>query len=379
MRIVLAPDKFKGSLPASAVARHLTAGLRRVVPGASITTVAVADGGDGTLDAACAAGFRRVPVVAAGPTGAPVHTSYAERDGIAVVELAAVSGLAQLPDGVRDALGATSTGTGEVVAAALDAGCRQIVLGVGGSACTDGGAGMLTALGAVLRDAEGRVLPPGGGALSRVASLDLTGLHPGLASVEVVLASDVDNPLTGPCGAAAVFGPQKGATAGQAAILEAGLRRWAAVVAEATGSDRSGEPGAGAAGGVGFGAIAVLGARTRPGIELVLELAGFCNVLRSADLVVTGEGSLDEQTLRGKTPAGVAAAAAAAGVPVVAVVGRNNLTLEVFRGEGIAAVYALTELEPDLARCKAKAGLLVEHAAASVAREWARGLPRNLA
>lgn len=373
MRVVLAPDKFKGSLPASAVARHLAAGLRRMVPGASITTVAVADGGDGTLEAACAAGFRRVPVIAAGPTGAPVHTSYAERNGTAVVELAAVSGLAQLPDGVRDALGATSTGTGEVVAAALDAGCRQIVLGVGGSACTDGGAGMLTALGAVLRDAEGRVLPPGGGALSRVASLDLTGLHPALASVEVVLASDVDNPLTGPCGAAAVFGPQKGATAGQAAILDAGLRRWAAVVAEATGSDRSGEPGAGAAGGVGFGAIAVLGARTRPGIELVLELADFVNALRGADLVVTGEGSLDEQTLRGKAPVGVAAAAAAAGVPVVAVVGRNDLALEVLRAEGIAAAYALTELEPDLARCRARAGTLVEHAATIVAHEWLGG------
>ncbi|WP_219416703.1 glycerate kinase [Pseudonocardia nigra] len=370
MHVVLAPDKFKGSLSAADVARHLTAGLRRAVPGVTVVTVPVADGGDGTLDAACAAGFRAVPVVATGPTGAPVHTTYAERGGEAVVELAAVSGLAQLPDGQPDALGASSAGTGELIAAALDAGCRRIVLGVGGSACTDGGAGMLGALGAVLRDVDGRVLPPGGGALSRVASLDLAGLHPGLASAEVVLASDVDNPLTGPRGAAAVFGPQKGATPGQVAILDAGLRRWAEVVAAHTGRDRSGEPGAGAAGGVGFAALALLGAQPRPGIDLVLELAGFDDALRGADLVVTGEGSLDEQTLRGKAPVGVAAAAAAAGVPVVAVAGRTTLSSEILADHDIHGVYSLTDLEPDPDRCIADAGRLLERVGQVLASEW---------
>jgi glycerate kinase len=366
-RVVLAPDKFKGSLPAAAVARHLAAGLRRAAPGVSITTVPVADGGDGTLDAACAAGFRRVPVTATGPTGAPVATAYAVRDGAAVVELAAVSGLAQLPDGDLDPLGATSAGTGEVVAAALDAGCRRIVLGVGGSACTDGGAGMLAALGAVPLDGAGRALSPGGAA--RAAGLDLTGLHPGLATADVVLASDVDNPLTGPRGAAAVFGPQKGASPDDVAALDAGLRRWAAVVAAATGHDRSGDPGAGAAGGVGFAALAVLGARMRPGIDLVLELAGFADVLRSADLVVTGEGCLDEQTLGGKAPAGVAAAAAAAGVPVVAVAGRCTLDPDRLARHHIGAVHALTDLEPDPRRCIADAGPLLERAGEAIARD----------
>jgi glycerate kinase len=369
VRVVLAPDKFKGSLPAAAVAHHLAAGLRRAAPGVSITTVPVADGGDGTLDAACAAGFRRVPVPATGPTGTPVRTGYAERDGTAVVELAAVSGLAHLPNGRLDPLGATSTGTGEVIAAALDAGCRRIVLGVGGSACTDGGAGMLAALGAVPRDAAGRRLPPGGGALARVAELDLTGLHPALAACEIVLASDVDNPLTGPRGAAAVFGPQKGASPADVPALDAGLRRWAAVVAATTGRDRSDEPGAGAAGGVGFAALAVLGARMRPGIDLVLELAGFADALRGADLVVTGEGCLDEQTLGGKAPAGVAAAAAAAGVPVVAVAGRCTLDPDRLARHHIGAVHALTDLEPDPRRCIAGAGQLLELVGQAIARD----------
>jgi glycerate kinase len=369
VHVVLAPDKFKGSLPAAAVARHLAAGLRRAAPGTPITTVPVADGGDGTVDAACAAGFRRVPVVATGPTGDPVSTAYAERDGTAVVELAAVSGLARLPDGRLDPFGATSAGTGEVVAAALDAGCRRIVLGVGGSACTDGGAGMLAALGAVARDDAGRPVPPGGAGLARVAALDLAGLHPGLAGAEVVLASDVDNPLTGPRGAAAVFGPQKGASPDDVAALDAGLRRWAAVVAGATGRDHSGEPGAGAAGGVGFAALAVLGARMRPGIDLVLELAGFADTLRGADLVVTGEGCLDEQTLHGKAPAGVAAAAAAAGVPVVAVAGRCTLGPDELARHHIRAAYALTDLDPDPRRCIAHAGALLERIAVLIVHD----------
>ena len=239
--------------------------------------------------------------------------------------------------------------------AALEAGARRIILGVGGSASTDGGAGLLQALGARVLDASGEPVRPGGASLRDVAALDLTGLHPALHGAEIILAADVDNPLTGPDGAAEVYGPQKGASPAEVAALDAGLRRWAAVVAAAVGRDWSQAPGAGAAGGVGFAALAVLGATRRPGIELVLDLAGFETALDGADLVITGEGSLDAQSLAGKTPVGVARAAARRGIPVVAVAGRSTLTEAELAAAGIAAVYPLTDLEPDLERCRAEA------------------------
>jgi glycerate kinase len=211
---------------------------------------------------------------------------------------------------------------------------------------------------------------PGGAALAAVAALDLSGLHPALREAEVVVASDVDNPLLGPRGAAAVYGPQKGASPEDVAELDAALACWARAVHAATGVDAADRPGAGAAGGVGFAALAVLGATLQPGIELVLDLVGFRAALPGADLVVTGEGSLDEQTLHGKAPAGVAAAARAAGVPVVAVAGRSLVTLEDLAPTGIRAVYALTDIEPDPARCMSEAGPLLERLAVRVADDW---------
>lgn len=341
MKVVVAPDKFKGSATAAEVSFHLAAGLREA--GADPVCAPVADGGEGTVDAAVAAGFRWVTATVAGPTGAPVRAALALRDGTAVVELAAASGLAQLPDG-PDPLGATSRGTGELVRAALDAGATTVVLGVGGSAGTDGGAGMLAALGARLLDADGRAVPDGGGALARVHRVDLTGLDPRLRSTDVVLASDVDNPLLGPSGATAVYGPQKGATPAQVALLDAALAHWADVL-DARATARG--AGAGAAGGVGFAALAVLGARRRPGVQVVLDLVGFAALLAGAALVVTGEGALDEQTLHGKAPAGVAAAARAAGVPVEAVCGRTTLTPERAAQAGFRAVHALVDLAPE--------------------------------
>ncbi len=230
---------------------------------------------------------------------------------------------------------ASSQGLGEVLVAALEAGCHDLVVGIGGSASTDGGAGMLRALGA-------RTHP---------GHLDLAGLHPAIAGARLVAACDVDNPLTGPDGAAAVYGPQKGASPDQVALLDANLAHWADLVSAATGHDRRDEPGAGAAGGVGFGLVAVLGAELRPGIELMLDLLGFADRVEGSDLVVTGEGSLDGQSLRGKAPVGVATAAARVGSPVVAVCGRNLLTDDQLRGAGIARAYALTDVEPDLATC----------------------------
>jgi len=408
MRVLVAPDKFKGSLTAREVAARVAAGIGAEAPCVEVEQVPVADGGDGTLDAAVAAGFTRVEVRAQGPTGEPVTTAFAARDGVAVVEMADVSGLALLMPDRLDALGASSYGTGEVIRAALDHGCREIVLGIGGSASTDGGAGMVAALGARLLSSDGQELGRGGAALADLARLDLSGLHPALAETRVVVASDVDNPLLGPNGAAAVYGPQKGASEADVEALDAALTRWADVVeaavadpaaaaavagvaagAAAAGSTAAGaaaagaaaavpeatpaprdRPGAGAAGGVGFAAMAVLGAELQSGIGLVLDLVGFADRLPGTGLVVTGEGSLDTQTLSGKTPAGVAAAAREAGIPVVTVSGRVALTADQLAGAGIRRAYALTDIESDPDRCFSEAGPLLQELARTLARDW---------
>ena len=370
MKIVIAPDKFKGSLAADRVAAAIAAGLRAELPAAELVTMPVADGGDGTVDAAVAAGLERVPVTVAGPTGEPVTTSYARHGELAVVELAGACGLLRLPGGQLAPMAASSYGAGQVLAAALDAGARQIVFGVGGSASIDGGTGLLQALGAQVLDTWGDPLTRGGGALRDVAVLDLAGLHPGLRDCSVILATDVANPLTGPDGAAEVYGPQKGATPEQIIELESGLWRWAVVVTQATtGRDWSRAPGAGAAGGVGFAALAVLGAEARLGIAVVLDLVGFEAALDGAALVITGEGSLDTQTLSGKAPAGVARAAARRGIPVIAVAGRNLLTEAQLAAAGITAAYPLSDLEPDPVRSLAEAGSLLERVGRAVARE----------
>lgn len=370
--MLVAADKFKGSLTAVEVAERVTAGLRRVVPGLAVEALPVADGGDGTVAAAVAAGFERREVRVTGPLGDPVTAAYALRDGTAVVEMAEASGLQRLPDGVLAPLTASTYGSGELLRAALDAGARTLVFGVGGSATTDGGAGMLSALGARFLTAEGEPVPPGGAGLAELASADLSGLDPRLSSVEFVLASDVDNPLTGPEGAPAVYGPQKGASPADVETLDAALAHFAKVLEGAVGpaaAEYAGSPGAGAAGGVGYGAL-LLGAVFRPGIEVMLDVLGFAPALERADLVITGEGSLDRQTLHGKAPAGVAAAARAAGRDVVAVCGRLALAPEVLGRAGIRRAYALTDLEPDVATCVAEAGPLLERTAERIARDY---------
>lgn len=359
MRIVVAPDKFKGSLTAVEVARAVAAGVARLRPEADVRLVPLADGGDGTVDAAVAAGYERIPVPVEGPTGAPVLAAYARRGERAVVELANACGLGLLPGGVPAPLDASSYGLGQVLAAALDAGVRAIALGVGGSASTDGGAGMLQALGARVLTADGTPVRRGGRGLSEVARVELGPLRERLAGVSVELAGDVDNLLLGPSGAAAVYGPQKGATAADVRQLDAGLANWAAALAALTGVDCAAAPGAGAAGGVGFAALAALGAHRRAGVDVVAEVVGLAAAIRDADLVVTGEGSLDEQTLHGKTVAGVARLAGALRVPVLAVAGRVTLSAEQQRQLGLERVVALTDLEPDPRRCLAEADRLV--------------------
>lgn len=366
-RVLIAPDKFKGSLTAAEVAAAVARGLTAAAPDVDATCLAVADGGDGTLDAAIAAGFHRVETTATGPSGTPRITSWAERDGTALIEMASVSGLAQLHGGRPDPLGATSRGTGELIREALDAGCSRIVVGIGGSASNDGGAGMASALGALLTDCEGRPLAEGGAALSGLAGIDLAGLHPGLATTEVVVACDVDNPLLGARGAAAVYGPQKGASVHDVERLDKALATWAGRVALATARDDRNVPGAGAAGGVGFAAVALLGARLEPGIDLMLDLLAFDRQVQGMDLVVTGEGSLDGQSLHGKAPLGVARAARAAGVKAVAVCGRKDVDDEALRCVGIDAAYALTAIEPDIRRCMTEAATLLEQLGATIA------------
>ncbi|MGW0009617.1 glycerate kinase [Streptomyces tendae] len=373
-RVLVAADKFKGSLTAVEVAERVTAGLRRVVPDVLVEALPVADGGDGTVAAAVAAGFERREVRVAGPLGDEVTAAYALREDTAVVEMAEASGLQRLPEGVLAPLTSSTYGSGELLRAALDAGARTIVFGVGGSATTDGGAGMLAALGARFLDGDGEPVAPGGGGLAGLASADLSGLDPRLSDVELVLASDVDNPLTGPKGAPAVYGPQKGASPDDVTALDAALAHFAKVLERtetvgARAAEYAASPGAGAAGGIGFGAM-LLGARFRPGIEVMLDVLGFAPALERADLVITGEGSLDEQTLHGKAPAGVAAAARAVGKEVVAVCGRLALPAETLGRAGIRRAYPLTDVEPDVAKCIADAGPILERVAESIARDF---------
>ncbi|GAA4872022.1 glycerate kinase [Kitasatospora terrestris] len=367
--VVVAPDKFKGTLEGAEVAARIAAGIRRAAPGAEVRELPVADGGEGTLAAALAAGFTRVPVKVAGPTGLPVDAAIALREDTAVVELAQASGLARLPGGRTAPLAAGSYGVGQLIAKAVRLGATRIVLGLGGSACTDGGAGMVQALGAGLYDSDGTELAPGGAALRRLDRIDLGPLADGLGGVRIVVACDVDNPLLGTRGATAVYGPQKGAGPEDLLVLEGGLTRWADAVHAATGQDYRNAPGAGAAGGVGFAALALLGATMRPGIELLLELLGFDEAVRGARLVVTGEGCLDAQTLHGKAPAGVAAAATRAGVRVAAVAGRLELSEDEWRTAGFTAALALTDLAEQPGDSMTRAAELAEVAGERLAAE----------
>ncbi|MGD0558037.1 MAG: glycerate kinase [Streptosporangiaceae bacterium] len=360
--VVIAPDKFKGTLTSARVAQHLATGLAAARPDVGTIEVPVADGGDGTVDAAIAAGYRRIGIGVRGPTGKAVSAAFAFDGTTAIIEAAQACGLTLLPDGELAPLTATSRGVGELILVAARMKAKRIVLGLGGVACTDGGAGMVRALGGIGYDADHAELHPGGEELNRLEELDLAGLKD-LSAIEFIVATDVDNPLLGPSGAAAVYGPQKGASPADVEVLEAGLTRWADVV----GSDYRDSPGAGAAGGLGFAALSFLAARVEPGISLLLDLLSFEDHLRDAQLVITGEGKLDEQTLHGKAPAGVARAAAAHGVPVVAVAGVSTLSPEQLTAAGIERAYTLADIEPDLATCLSAPGPLLESLAATIA------------
>ncbi|MDT5184068.1 MAG: glycerate 2-kinase [Mycobacterium sp.] len=366
--VVIAPDKFKGSLTAAQAAQAMSVGLKRGDPTLTTVQCPVADGGEGTLGTVLAAGFERVPVYAKGPTGQVVQTAYARSGKTAVVEMAEICGLQRLPGGVPAPMTASSHGLGAVVAQALDHGCRDIIIGVGGSASTDGGAGFLTALGAIVRDQYGSRLDPSGSPIGSAARLDLSALHPDIACASFTLAVDVDNPLYGPLGAASVYAPQKGASPDQVIELDRALRGWADVVERETKTQYRTAAGAGAAGGVGFAALAVLRARMQPGIDVILDRVELDRHLQEACAVVTGEGSLDRQSLRGKAAIGVCRRASAYGIPTFAVAGVSALAPDEAHAAGFAGVYALSDLEPDRERSMNQAAELLAVATEKLAR-----------
>ncbi|AQR66003.1 glycerate kinase [Aquaspirillum sp. LM1] len=336
MKIVICPDSFKESLPASAAAQAIAEGVREVWPDADCVCLPLADGGEGTLDALVSAtGGQLLTRQVQGPLGQPTLARFAVLgDGkTALIEMAEAAGLPLLSPAQRDPLRTSTYGVGELMAAALDLGVTRILLGLGGSATQDGGAGMLQALGARLLDAQGQPLPPGGAALRQLARLQLDGLDPRLARVTVEVACDVDHPLCGPRGSSAVFAPQKGADAAGVALLDAALAHWGAQLAQATGRQVAELPGAGAAGGMGAAALAVFAARLRPGIDWVMDALDFNAALHGADWVISGEGRADGQSAGGKVISGVARRAQAAGVPLLVLAGSL--------GDGYQALYPL--------------------------------------
>lgn len=371
MRVIVAPDSFKGSASAPEVATAMERGIRTVFPDADVVAFPIADGGEGTVDALVAATAGRIETrTVRGPLGEPVAARWGVLgDGTtAVVETAAASGLPLVPPERRDPRVTTTFGTGELLRAVLDAGLRTIVVGLGGSATNDGGAGLLRALGVRLLDAGGRDLPDGGAALAGLARIDATGLDPRLSETELLVACDVDNPLTGPRGASAVFGPQKGATPEAVRALDAALARFAQVARTVTGRDVASIPGAGAAGGLGAGLLFFTPARLRPGIELVLAATRFAEAVAGADLVLTGEGRTDAQTAMGKAPVGVAAAARAKGVPVICLSGSLGDGWETVLDAGIDAVQSVAPGPITLDESMARAPELIAAAAARVCR-----------
>lgn len=372
-KIVIAPDKFKGSLSGAAAAAAIAAAFSEVFPDAEIERKPVADGGEGTAQVLLASlGGREVTRSVTGPDGKRIDASFGLLgDGaVAVVELARASGIALVARGKNDPRSATTYGTGELIGAAIEAGARRVILAIGGSATNDAGSGALAALGAKFLDAGGRPLAPGGAALANLTTIDTALLAERLRGITIDIASDVSNPLCGPNGASAVYGPQKGASPDEVIELDAALARFAEIAAKTTGVDMRDLPGAGAAGGVGGGFLALAGARLRPGAQLVLEVIGFDQALEGADLVVTGEGKLDRQTLAGKAPFAVAQAARAKGIRTVALAGRIELSGDELEQMGIERAVSIVSLGVGSGEAIARAEELLRIAA----RQLAEGL-----
>jgi len=377
----LAPDSLKGSLSAQQACIALEVGARRALQGvqSTFTHVPLADGGEGLLDAVLtSSGGTRSTLDVRGPFGNDVSAAWARLpNGAALIEMAQASGLTLVAPAQRDALRASTHGTGELMRAALDAGCREIVIGIGGSATSDGGSGMLQALGARLLDHDGNDIGPGGAALQQLAHIELTNLDARLAQTSIEVLCDVNNPLCGENGAAKIYGPQKGASRQQVEALDAALLRFADVASQTVNVDYRREPGAGAAGGMGFGLMSFCGAKLVSGIDKVLSLADFDAKLESADLVLTAEGSIDAQTLSGKALSGVARRAQEAkngvGVPVIAFGGAVRLSGEELDQLGIIAALPIADAPMSLEESIEGAAVLLADAAERALRLWLGG------
>lgn len=357
-KILLVPDSFKGTLSSRQVCQVMAGQLRRFFPQAQVKSIPVADGGEGSVEAflAAAGGERRTRTVT-GPFGEPVEAFYGILgDGrTAVIEMAACAGL-PLAEGRLNPERATTYGVGELLLAAKEAGCTKAILGLGGSCTNDGGAGAAAALGAKFTRADGTAFVPSGGTLGEIAALDVSPVAQALQGMELTAMCDIDNPLYGDAGAAAVFAPQKGADAAMVARLDAGLRHLGQVAARCLGRDFSHLPGAGAAGGLGFGMAAFCGAQLRMGIDAVLDAVGFDSLLPGTDVVFTGEGKIDSQSARGKVVSGVAVRCRKAGVPVVAVVGQIGQGFEEMYQQGLTAVFSINRAAQPFAESRFHAG-----------------------
>lgn len=343
-KIVLAFDSFKGTLSSIEAASITKSAILAASPDALVETVAVADGGEGTVDAIIARlGGDFISLMATGPDGTSVNARYGLSGETAVIETAAASGLTLLPPDQRNPLLTTSRGTGELISDAIAKGCREFLIGLGGSATNDAGTGMLSALGYRFLDAQGQEVGDGGGNVGRICKIDVSEVIPELKECHFTVACDVTNPLTGADGASRVFGPQKGADSAMVDLLDRNLRSFARVVATLIGKDLSGEAGAGAAGGLGFSFKAFLNADLKPGIEMLLDAINFDTILHDASLVITGEGSIDRQTLMGKAPYGIMRRARRHGIPVIAIGGRvDEAAVGPLKAAGFTEIYSLT-------------------------------------
>ena len=380
MKIVIAPDSFKESLTALEVAEAIEAGLKKVLPDAEYVKVPMADGGEGTVQSLVdATEGRLISAEVCAPLGNKVKAEFGlSGDGrTAIIEMAAASGLHLVPPEARNPLRTTSYGTGELILAALDEGVEKIIVGIGGSATNDGGAGMLQALGALLLDAQHQPIGAGGGCLQDLAAIDLSGLDKRLADVEIVVACDVDNPLCGEKGASAVFGPQKGATPEMVQALDSGLLHFAAIAARDLGLDIQSPAGAGAAGGMGGGVLLLPDARLQAGVQIVMEAVKLAEKVQDADLVITGEGRMDAQSVHGKTPIGVAHTAKAFGKPVIAIVGCLREDYEVVYAQGIDAVFPIIRQLGSLEEILQHGRDNLVSAAQNVARIYQMGISRK--
>ncbi|BFI47659.1 glycerate kinase [Yersinia pseudotuberculosis] len=376
MKIIIAPDSFKESLTAMQVAEAIEQGFSEIFPQAEYIKLPMADGGEGTVESMVAAtGGERVNVEVTGPLGAPVKAFYGWMgDGeTAVIEMAAASGLHLVAPEQRNPLITTSYGTGELILAALNHGARKIILGIGGSATNDGGAGMMQALGVQLSDQQGKALTVGGAALAQLVDIDLSQLDDRLAQTDILVACDVDNPLCGAKGASAVFGPQKGATPERVQQLDAALQHYGEKIEQVTGKSVINVAGAGAAGGMGAALFGLLNARLQPGIEIVTEALKLAAAVQKADLVITGEGRIDSQTIYGKTPVGVARVAKRFDIPVIAIAGSMAPDYEVVHQHGLDAVFSVLNHIQTLPEALEEASDNIRITARNVAAVWKMG------